>query len=95
MYHAYDLLRARSDDRLIHRNHGLEKARNAAFIFSIWLLYLSGAAAGTSLGLRWKLQALYVPISLLLIAIAIDQAKPLSVEEEQDRRKGETHAAFA
>lgn len=86
IYRGYDFLRTRSDqERLIHRNRGLQEVRNALFIFTIWLLYLTGAIGGTFLGLRWKLQALYLPVSVLLIAIAIDQARPLSVEEERDQ----------
>ncbi len=86
IYRGYDFLRSRSDqEKLIHRNRGLQEVHNALFIFAIWLLYLTGAISGTLLELRWKLLALYVPVSALLITIAIDQVRPLSVEEERDQ----------
>jgi hypothetical protein len=34
---------------------------------------------------KWSLGALYVPVFLLLVSAALDQFRPLSLEEEQDQ----------
>ena len=57
----------------------------ARFIFSIWLLYFIGAAAGTSMQTFWRAQALLLPAGIAVVAIAVDQAAPLSIEEEADQ----------
>lgn len=57
---------------------------NASFIFSIWLLYLAGAGAGTRLTLDWRLHALVIPLGLLALAICADMVRPLSLQEEKD-----------
>jgi uncharacterized membrane protein YoaK (UPF0700 family) len=64
--------------------HRRRTLRRTAFISSIWLLYLAGAALGAVMRSAWGLHALYVPIFLLLLAILIDQLFPLAVEEERD-----------
>jgi len=60
-------------------------SREAGFIFSIWLLYLAGAAGGAWLGPRWALKSLYLPCFILLLAVAAELVQPLSLEEEQDQ----------
>lgn len=64
-----------------------ETFREAAFILAIWISYLLGALAGTWLGLRWQLKALYIPCLVLLLAIFVDQIQPLSLEEEREQSK--------
>ncbi|HVO63886.1 MAG TPA: YoaK family protein [Terriglobales bacterium] len=59
--------------------------RNANFVFSIWLMYMTGAVAGTWMNSRWSLRAMYIPVAILLLSIVVDQFRPLSVEEEQDQ----------
>jgi uncharacterized membrane protein YoaK (UPF0700 family) len=84
--HTYDLLRAKlSDEKLIHQQNQRQALHNALFIFGIWCCYLAGAVAGRFMESRWKVQALYVPILLLLIGIAVDRWRPLSLEEGQDQ----------
>jgi uncharacterized membrane protein YoaK (UPF0700 family) len=58
--------------------------RQARFIFGIWMMYLAGAAIGRSLVLRWNIRALLLPLAAITVAIMIDQAVPLSIEEEHD-----------
>jgi uncharacterized membrane protein YoaK (UPF0700 family) len=84
--HTYDLLRAElTDEKLLHQTNQQQALRNALFIFGIWLCYLTGAASGSFLESRWKIRALYVPIALLLIGIAVDGWRPLSLEEVADQ----------
>jgi uncharacterized membrane protein YoaK (UPF0700 family) len=59
--------------------------RRAGFIFGIWVFYLSGAAVGTALHHRWGLQSLILPVLVVLLALAVDQVVPLSIEEEHDQ----------
>lgn len=59
--------------------------RNARFMAAIWVSYMIGSVAGTWMDSRWKTAALYLPVVILLASIAIDQARPLSVEEERDQ----------
>lgn len=60
-------------------------AREALFIVGIWLSYLAGAVCGTWLGLHWGARALYLPCAILLLAVAVDQLRPLALEEEQEQ----------
>jgi uncharacterized membrane protein YoaK (UPF0700 family) len=62
-------------------------AREAFFIFGIWLCYLAGAILGTWLGLHWGARALFLPCAILLSAIAIDQFRPLALEEEAEQSR--------
>jgi len=66
------------------QQHRRRVFRDASFIFSIWLLYLSGAGAGTRLTLDWKLHALIIPLGLLALAVCADLLRPLSLQEEKD-----------
>jgi uncharacterized membrane protein YoaK (UPF0700 family) len=80
LYDLYLRHKASEESRLeIRRN-----TRRAAFFVSIWILYLAGAVCGTWLGRNDQLRSLYLPCALLLIVIAVDQARPLSIEEEQE-----------
>ncbi|HEY1800021.1 MAG TPA: YoaK family protein [Terriglobales bacterium] len=85
IFHTFDLWRAATTPREMEllRQRG-DTLREARFIFSIWLLYLAGAACGTWLGLRWRLESLYVPCCILLLGIAVEIAQPLTLEEKQD-----------
>lgn len=74
----------------------------AGFIFAVWVMYLTGAAIGSSLVPRWQTRTLLLPLCTILAAIVMDQSIPLSIEEEHDetepertfsRRKDEARAA--
>ena len=81
LFVAYDSLRG--ERRAIEAR---TNTRNQAlFIFSIWLLYFSGAAAGAALESAFGLRTLVVPVILLGVAILVDQASPLSLREEQEQ----------
>ena len=61
------------------------KARQATFIFAIWLCYLAGAVCGTCLDASWGTHSLFITVGILGLAIIVDQLRPLSVEEEHDQ----------
>lgn len=86
LFYTYDLLNKSSHLEKAHlltlRN---AVARQARFIFAIWVVYLAGAACGTWLGLRWQLQSFYLPCCLLIGSVIVEQIEPLSLEEEQDQ----------
>jgi hypothetical protein len=37
------------------------------------------------LGYRWQLKSVYLACGLVLLAIAVDQVRPLSLEEEREQ----------
>lgn len=82
LFHTYKLLRTGED---IDRAHRRQTIRRASFMFSIWFLYLAGAVAGTWLKSVWQLHSLYIPIGAIVLAIAVDQVHPLSLQEERDQ----------
>ena len=69
----------------LRRSRQQTSARTAALMFGIWVCYLLGSLAGTWMSLRWSTRSLYVPVALLAISAAIDQLRPLSLEEEKDQ----------
>ena len=44
-----------------------------------------GAFSGTWLADRWSFESLLIPCCILVIVIAVDQARPLAIEEEKDQ----------
>jgi uncharacterized membrane protein YoaK (UPF0700 family) len=56
----------------------------ASFIFSVWAMYLAGAALGTWLVWIRNIRALLFALAVIALAIAVDQAIPLSNEEEHE-----------
>ena len=66
-------------------NRRAKTLRQAAFIFSIWGLYLAGAITGTWAQGRWQLRSLYAPVAIVCLGIVADQIRPLAVEEEKDQ----------
>lgn len=84
LFRTYDLWRGR--ERAPELAAAREKAaRQARFIFSIWLLYLAGAALGTFASGHLSSHAFWIPFFMLLIALAVDLNSPLSIEEERDQ----------
>lgn len=71
-------------DRPADRDRG-RVLRDAAFIFSVWLCYLAGAASGALLRSVWQTHTLFVPAAIIAGTAAYDWANPLSIEEERDR----------
>lgn len=59
--------------------------RNAQFMLAIWFCYLTGSIVGTWMNSRWHTRSLYAPVGILLVAAAMDQIWPLSVEEEKEQ----------
>lgn len=60
-------------------------ARTALFMSGIWMCYALGSLVGTWLSLQWSIRSLYLPAGLLGVAAAVDQVRPLSLEEEEDQ----------
>jgi uncharacterized membrane protein YoaK (UPF0700 family) len=57
--------------------------REGTILASTWLCYVVGAAMGSVVKHRWELRALYIPASVLVALIMLDQARPVDVEEEK------------
>jgi uncharacterized membrane protein YoaK (UPF0700 family) len=57
--------------------------REAAFLAAVWLCYLAGAAVGTASKQRWELRSLYLPVAVLIVIVAVDQFRPIDVQEEK------------
>ncbi len=57
--------------------------REGAMLASTWTCYVAGAAVGIVIKRRWELQALYVPVAVLIVFILVDQWRPIDVEEER------------
>ena len=81
-YDLFDKSPERERELLQARRH---TARQARFIFSIWLLYVTGAICGTYIALHWHWRAFLVPSCMLLVAVATDVVRPLSIEEEREQ----------
>jgi uncharacterized membrane protein YoaK (UPF0700 family) len=56
----------------------------ASFVFAVWVFYAGGAVLGTWSFEFWGLRALLVPIAFLVIGVATDQFRPLSIREEKE-----------
>ena len=76
---TYDNSRGKNETD--HRRRVLREAR---FITSIWLLYWMGAVTGVWLDTSWGLRSLVVPAVVVASGILMDQASPLSLEEERE-----------
>lgn len=83
-FRGYDFLRGSGDTPEKRKTQSAEK-RQAIFIFTIWVFYVLGAAAGTASYMRWGFRALLVAIAGLMVGIATDLVVPLSVEEEKEQ----------
>lgn len=84
-FRTYDLFHANPERDQDLRQARRHTALQARFIFSIWLLYVTGAVCGTYGALQWHWHAFLVPACMLVVAIATDLVKPLSIEEERDQ----------
>jgi uncharacterized membrane protein YoaK (UPF0700 family) len=84
LFRGYDFLRGHDDTAEKRTEQSVER-KHAIFIFSIWVCYVLGAAGGTASFIRWGFRALFVGIAGLMVGIAADVARPLSVEEEREQ----------
>ena len=86
LFGVYDLYRRQSgnaDGQL--RNNTADQARQARFFLSIWVMYVAGAVFGTWFGSVFRLKALFLACGILVLIIAVDQVRPLSIEEEREQ----------
>lgn len=66
------------------RSQGRKSASEAAYIFSIWLIYFFGGVIGAILAHGTGLRSLLLPFAILVLAVIVDQLQPLSLEEERE-----------
>jgi uncharacterized membrane protein YoaK (UPF0700 family) len=85
LFRSYDLRRIGSSAETGLREQRHNISRQARFLFFIWLFYLAGAFSGTWFTERFRFASLIVPCCILVVVIAVDQARPLSIEEEKDQ----------
>jgi uncharacterized membrane protein YoaK (UPF0700 family) len=83
LFWAYDQLRQSEISHVVRLVPGQRDVREGTMLASTWICYLLGAALGTVLKQRWELRALYVPVAILTVFIALDQLRPIDVEEER------------
>ncbi|HTZ74873.1 MAG TPA: YoaK family protein [Candidatus Aquilonibacter sp.] len=80
-FRAYDMLRKRPLSGAVLREWH-EDIKRAAFLSTIWVFYVGGAAFGTWSYEKWQLRALFFAVGMLTLAIITDQFVPLSIQEE-------------
>lgn len=86
MFRTYDVLHSRIDtEKRQFQQQQATVLRQAGFISSVWSVYLAGALCGAWLDSKWGVAAMYVAVAPLLVAIGVDQVRPLSTEEEKDQ----------
>ena len=85
LFRSYDLHAAAPSRKAELRDQRHNISRQAKFLFFVWLLYLTGAFIGTWLTDRWSFESLLIPCCILVIVIAVDQARPLAIEEEKEQ----------
>jgi uncharacterized membrane protein YoaK (UPF0700 family) len=83
LFWIYDHVRELGASGIVSRAFGQQDVQEGAMLASTWACYVSGAAIGTALKLRWELRALYVPVVVLIAFVVIDVFRPIDVEEEQ------------
>jgi uncharacterized membrane protein YoaK (UPF0700 family) len=83
-FRSYDMLRGRSRTLQAYADQSVE-AKQAGFIFSIWICYIAGAALGSWSYLSWGIRSLLIAVGALLVGIVTDLFRPLSVQEERDQ----------
>lgn len=83
-FRAYDLRRLKTKNARMAREQKLE-IEFTAFLFVIWVFYVSGAAAGTVLFEDWKLRVLLIAVGTIAVGIVTDQIWPLAIEEEKEQ----------
>jgi uncharacterized membrane protein YoaK (UPF0700 family) len=57
----------------------------SSFVFAVWVFYAAGAVLGTWSFASWGLRALFIAVGLLVISLATDQFRPLSIKEEKEQ----------
>jgi uncharacterized membrane protein YoaK (UPF0700 family) len=82
LFAKYDLHRSPRTPEMRPRVE--ELATQIRFFLGLWMLYFSGAISGT-FSAKYGLRTLYFPCIILLAIVAVDQARPLSIEEEQEQ----------
>jgi uncharacterized membrane protein YoaK (UPF0700 family) len=82
LFWGYDQLQQSGISHVVRLAPSQRDVREGTMLASTWTCYLVGAALGTVLKQRWELRALYLPVAVLIVFIALDQFRPIDVEEE-------------
>ncbi len=82
--HAFFLTYDTFIARRPRRSETRHTVHEALYIFSIWVMYFCGGVIGAILAGRTGLRSLLLPLAILVVAIAVDQLQPLSLQEEQE-----------
>lgn len=80
---AWDQLRQTGISDVVRTASGQKDVRQSVMLASVWTAYVAGAALGALAKVRWELRALYVPVAVFILLIALDRIRPLDVEEER------------
>lgn len=67
-----------------------KESRIAAWLATVWVGYVCGAASGTFVHMRISLESLVIAISVLLALTVVDLWRPLAVRDEQEQIKAQT-----
>ena len=87
LFWSYDLFRGQGRVYDIVRLAPKQQdVRQTVLLASTWICYVAGAATGTIIKQRWELRALYLPVSVLIVFILIDQIRPIDIEEERHQQ---------
>ncbi|HZP23043.1 MAG TPA: YoaK family protein [Terriglobales bacterium] len=80
---VYDELRQSGMSHIVRQARRQQDVRQGGMLAAVWLMYVFGATLGLLAKDRWNLRALYVPVAMLMVFIAIDRLRPIGVQEEQ------------
>ena len=83
-FRSFELRKTKGSSPDLHAQQSRE-LQMACFLCTVWLFYAGGAVLGTwSFGF-WGLRALFMAVGLLLVSLAADQFRPLSIKEEEEQ----------
>jgi uncharacterized membrane protein YoaK (UPF0700 family) len=83
-FRVYDSLRSTPRTVEVQQNQKRD-IQISLFLAAIWLFYVAGAVAGTLSFGAWGLSALFIAVGLLAVSFAVDQFRPLAIQEEKEQ----------
>ncbi len=86
---AFDRIRGPRESIPVLLTHSFKQKslRVALWLIAIWVSYVVGAYCGALGDSAFSLKSLTVPITALLVIIAVDLRRPLAIRDEQDQAK--------
>jgi uncharacterized membrane protein YoaK (UPF0700 family) len=85
IFRSFDLIRADEQSETRLRVMRKQHTQEAIFVFFIWFTYFIAAVAGAIFYSSRGVRVMYLPCTLLGIAMIVDQFQPLSLQEERDQ----------